>query len=759
MRRGSIKGSFALVAAIAIAAACGGDDGDGPVVTPTPEGGLVDGPNPNETGATDVAEAGPTRAPFGLDTRPPNPTCKAGPRPTSTADVEVADVFPTLTGEPYAVGAFQAPGDTSKWFIVLQSGIIKTHPNLPTATDMTTVLTMPPGKVRFVGEGGLLGFAFDPGWAVNRTAYISYTMGPAADPDAIDKSVVSRIKSTDNGATLDPATEEVLLTIDQPFVNHKGGQIAFGPDGYFYFGLGDGGDGNDPFDNGQNKNVLLGKMLRLKVNPTGPYTIPPDNPFAGGGGKPEIFAYGLRNPWRWSFDRATGDLWVGDVGQNIWEEIDIVQKGGNYGWKIREASSCRFPTVAPCDGDGTLIDPVYEYEHDFGFTGPGSVTGGYVYRGTESPDLVGKYFFADFSNLRLYVLDQDPITGKRDAKIFDEGTYIGSFAEDAAGEVYALDYFTSHLLEIRKKTATSANPFPAKLSDTGCFDKADPKKPLPMLVPYDINAPFYSDGADKSRWVALPDGTTMTVRADGDIDFPKGTVLAKEFRLGGKRIETRLFVKHDDDEWGGYSYEWNDAQTDAVLLPSGKMKRVGTVDWTFPSRSQCMSCHAPAAGRSLGLETPQLARDVVYASTNRISPQLDTLEHIGMLSNLAVAKSLPAWPDPFGSAPVEARARAYLSSNCSHCHRTGGTGRGDLNLRFEATFANTKTCNKDPSGGSLGLTNAKVIAPGDPTRSVLAARMKSSQAYRMPPLARTTTDTAGVGVVESWIKGLTACPP
>jgi uncharacterized repeat protein (TIGR03806 family) len=277
-------------------------------------------------------------------------------------------------------------------------------------------------------------------------------------------------------------------------------------------------------------------------------------------------------------------------------------------------------------------------------------------------------------------------------------------------------------------------------------------------VPYEINVPFYSDGADKSRWLALPDGKTMSARPDGDLDFPNGTVLAKEFRLGGKRLETRLFVKHDDGEWGGYSYEWNDAETDATLLPAGKTRKVGDVTWTFPSRSQCMSCHAPAAGRSLGLETPQLARDVVYASTNRISPQLDTLEHIGMIGNLAASKSLPAWPDPFGTAPLDARARAYLSSNCSHCHRPGGTGRGDLNLRFEATFADTKTCNKDPIGGALGMTNAKVIAPGDPARSVLAARMKSSQAYRMPPLARTTTDTVGVGVVESWIKSLTACP-
>ncbi|MBS2016788.1 MAG: PQQ-dependent sugar dehydrogenase [Deltaproteobacteria bacterium] len=758
MRRASLKAAGPVVAALAVAAACGGGDDRGDPVVAVNEAGASDAATTPDGPPGDGADAGPTRAPFGLDTRPANPTCKAGPRPSSNAEIEVVDAYPTLVGEPYAVGAFQAPGDTSRWFIVLQSGLIKTYPNIATATDMTTVLTMPPGKVHFFGEAGLLGFAFDPGWAVNRTAYISYTTGPVGQPDVIDKSIVSRIRSSDNGATLDPSTEEILLTVSQPFANHNGGQIAFGPDGFLYVGMGDGGDANDPFDNGQNKNTLLGKMLRLKVSPTGPYSIPADNPFAAGGGKPEIFAYGLRNPWRWSFDRATGDLWVGDVGQNIWEEIDIVQKGGNYGWKIREASACRFPTEPPCNGDGTLIDPIYEYEHDFGFTGPGSITGGYVYRGAEFPELSGKYFFADFANLRVYVLDQDPLTGTRAAKIIGEGTYVGSFAEDPQGEVYALDYFTSHLMRIRKKAATQTNAFPTKLSETGCFDKVDPTKPLPMLVPYEVNAPFYSDGAEKHRWVALPDGTSMTVRADGDVDFPKGTVLAKEFRLGGKRIETRLFVKHDDD-WGGYSYEWNDAQTDATLLPAGKVKKLGAVQWTYPSRSQCMSCHSPAAGRALGLEAPQLSRDVVYTATNRISPQLDTLEHIGMLTNVAAAKALPPWPDPFGSAPLEARARAYLSTNCSSCHRPGGTGGGDLNLRFEASFASTNTCDKAPTRGALGLNDAKVVAPGDPGRSVLLARMRSSQAYRMPPLARTTTDDQGVTLVESWIKTLTACPP
>ncbi|HSO38794.1 MAG TPA: PQQ-dependent sugar dehydrogenase, partial [Labilithrix sp.] len=738
---------------VVFASACGDSD-EGPRAAPVEEGGNAPGEDSGESGPD-----GPTPAPFGLDTRPPNTTCLGGVRPTSTAQLELIDVFPSFVGQAGYVWAAQAPGDPSRWFLVNQQGQIRTIPNIPTAADSAVVLDMPPGKVRVIREGGLLGLAFDPAWATNRTAYIFYTQGPAASPDVIDLSVLSRIRSTDDGATFNLATEEVLLTVPQPFPNHKGGQIAFGPDGYLYLGLGDGGDANDPFDNGQNKNVLLGKMLRLKVAPTGPYTIPADNPFVAGGGRPEIFAYGLRNPWRWSFDRATGELWAGDVGQALYEEIDIIEKGGNYGWKLREGAHCRFPTEPPCSGDGSPIDPIWEYGHDFGFEGSGSVTGGYVYRGSKFPELTGKYFFADFSMNRIYQLDRDPLTNKASATQFAEGSYISSFAEDLAGEVYALDFYSGHLYLIAKNTSTQANAFPAKLSQTGCFDGQDPKRPLPALVPYEINAPFYSDGADKRRWLALPDGKTMTVKADGDLDFPDGTVLAKEFSLAGKRIETRLLVKHTDGDWGGYSYEWNDAQSDALLLPAGKTKAVGAVKWTYPSRGQCMACHTPAAGRSLGLEVPQMMRDVAYPTTNRLSPQIATLQHIGMLGELGAASAMPALPDPYGTAPLEARARAYLHANCSHCHRGGAPGGGALDLRAGVSFAATKACGTAPTAGTLGIAGAKLITPGDPARSVLAQRMQSTQAYRMPPLGRTTTDAQGTAVVESWIKGLTACPP
>jgi glucose/arabinose dehydrogenase len=295
--------------------------------------------------------------------------CTAPARPPTSVALMLTDAFPGRTFTA-PLGIVQAPGDAAHFYVWEQGGTVRRIDATGTAQpiQVADVTNAPEGMLVSGGEAGLLGLAFSPKWQTNHIVYLSFTPASAGGASGF-KSFIARMVTTTDGTSFDVPHEQPVLSLDQPFTNHNGGNIIFGPDGYLYFGLGDGGDANDPFGNGQNKDVILGKMLRLKVGPTGPYGIPPDNPFAAGGGRPEIFAYGLRNPWRWSFDRATGELWVGDVGQNIWEEIDIVQKGGNYGWNIREASSCRFPTMPPCEGDGSLIDPIWEYEHDFGWTG------------------------------------------------------------------------------------------------------------------------------------------------------------------------------------------------------------------------------------------------------------------------------------------------------------------------------------------------------------------------------------------------------
>jgi glucose/arabinose dehydrogenase len=280
-------------------------------------------------------------------------------------------------------------------------------------------------------EAGLLGMAFDPAFANNGRVYVSYTR--EGSPLV---SILSRWQSRDNGQTLDLSSEQVLLSVPQPYGNHNGGDIHFGPDNLLYYGLGDGGAAGDPEQNGQNTRTLLGSLLRLDVSGDNGYKIPPSNPFAQGGGRPEIFAYGLRNPWRWSFDRQTGDLWLGDVGQNRWEEVNRIVAGGNYGWNLREGRHCY---SGDCRRSG-LIEPLAEYSHAEGC----SITGGYVYRGKNIPALVGVYLFADYCSGNIWGLFADSSTSQGQTTytrrlLVHTDLNISSFGEDRQGEIYIID--------------------------------------------------------------------------------------------------------------------------------------------------------------------------------------------------------------------------------------------------------------------------------------------------------------------------------
>jgi glucose/arabinose dehydrogenase len=292
------------------------------------------------------------------------------------------------------------------------------------------------------GERGLLGLAFHPDYQHNRRLFVDYTRSGAGGDEG--DTVVAELRGSADGATLDPTTERVLLTVDQPAANHNGGQLAFGPDGYLYIGLGDGGGGGDPFGNGQNPDALLGSILRIDVDAAPAegkaYAIPPDNPFAGGGGAPEIWAKGVRNPWRFSFDRTTSQIWIGEVGQGAYEEIDRApaETGGlNYGWPILEGNHCY--ESATCVPPAGYQPPITEYSHADGC----SVTGGYVYRGTEQPGLGGFYLFGDYCSGNLWAIRADaaaPAGGIVTPQLLlATGLAISSFGEDAAGELYLAD--------------------------------------------------------------------------------------------------------------------------------------------------------------------------------------------------------------------------------------------------------------------------------------------------------------------------------
>jgi glucose/arabinose dehydrogenase len=384
---------------------------------------------------------------------PPNPE-----PPACAIGLETPRAFANLAFDS-PVAMKQAPSDASRWFVVEQGGRIRAFDNDPDADTATDFVDLT-GRVHASGEAGLLGMAFHPDFTTNGLVYLNFSELVGG----VVRSVTAEFASADGGQTLAPASERVLMTVVKQATNHNGGNLEFGPDGFLYVGLGDGGDSGDPQGNAQNPQRLLGKMLRIDVDtrPGGAaYGIPAGNPFAanppcnaGGTGLqncPEIFATGFRNPWRWSFDRQNGDLWAGDVGQGNWEEIDLVVLGGNYGWNIREGAHC-FEPASGCQTAG-LIDPIAEYGHDVGF----SITGGYVYRGGQATEVAGRYVFGDFGGM-ISSLAPDGAGGFEVVEHVPQGCapegaagtlQISSFAEDLDGELYLLDYGRGEILGLQ----------------------------------------------------------------------------------------------------------------------------------------------------------------------------------------------------------------------------------------------------------------------------------------------------------------------
>lgn len=366
------------------------------------------------------------------------------PPPPGGVDIATQRAYSQLSFiRPLAM--LQLPGNDTRWYVAEQAGIIRVFNNDPNVAQSTVFANLTAIVDDGPNEAGLLGFAFHPDFANNGEVYVSYT----GNANGLI-SRISRFVSQDGGITLNIASEQVLLSMAQPFGNHNGGHIAFGPDGFLYIGFGDGGSGGDPNNNGQNTQNLFGTIVRIDVDAPAPYGIPANNPFAGnplcsqGVGAadcPEIYAWGFRNPWRWSFDSLTGALWLGDVGQSSWEEIDRVERSMNYGWRQREGAHCFNPSVG-CSTN--FVDPITEYGRTLG----GSVTGGYVYRGMAVTGLAGHYVFGDFSSGRIFSVPANSMQGTVADELLASGRSIASFAEDIDGEIYLLDFGTGGIFQI-----------------------------------------------------------------------------------------------------------------------------------------------------------------------------------------------------------------------------------------------------------------------------------------------------------------------
>ena len=705
----------------------------------------------------------------GLETRPSNTSCIAPDRP-ETGSIQLNRVFPNLTFA-LPVAMLQAPNDDSRWFVVEKAGRVMTFTNNPSVTTADEFVDIRSRVNSSYLESGLLGMAFDPDFSSNGYVYLSYTV----DGSPLT-SRIARYTSNDAGQTLDAGSEQIILDVPQPDNNHNGGNIAFGSGPstgkYLYIGLGDGGGSGDFYDNGQDTKTLLGAMLRIDVdvnqtdwNSGIRYHIPNDNPFSsnakcnGGSGTsacPEIYAWGLRNPWRWSFDRETEHLWAGDVGQSAWEEINFVELSNNYGWNIREGAHCFPPSTTSCNTTG-LTDPVAEYARgSLGF----SVTGGYVYRGAAMLGLRGTYVYGDYGSGRIWGLDITQ-SNPTPVDLLNSSYNISSFAEDNDGELYVVNYSSSGTLYRIAEASSGGDPFPSLLSETGCMEPLTPTQPIEALIPYEINAPFWSDGVEKLRYLSLPNSTAIHINDADDWEFPIGSVLLKNFRIAGNLIETRLLMHHTDGTWGGYSYEWNDAQTDATLVANGKTKVIGSQNWLYPSTSQCLQCHTQAAGRVLGPETAQMNRDFTFPSTGRTANQLHAYDYVNLfdapLSDIPA--NLPKLTDPTDAgANLHTRARAYLHTNCGQCHQPSGPTASNMNLLYTASNVQMNICDVAPTD-DLGISGARLVLPGDPEKSVLLQRMKLRNAKGMPPVGSFLVDTEGAALLESWITSMGgSCP-
>ncbi len=677
-----------------------------------------------------------------------------------------------------------ANDETNRLFVVEQQGTIRVFENRDDVADSKLFLDLRDVVSREGNEEGLLGLAFHPNYRENGQFFVYYSTKPRA-------SVVARFTvSTGNPNQADRNSERKLLEIPQPYSNHNGGSLRFGPDGYLYIGLGDGGKANDPHVNAQNLATLLGSILRIDVDHQDKglaYAIPQDNPFANrADARGEIWAYGLRNVWRLAFDRKTGDLWAGDVGQNRFEEVNRIQRGGNYGWNIREGFHSFEPNTP--SKERNLIDPLAEY-----FRGEGrSVTGGMVYRGERLKDYQGAYFYADYVSGNVWALRLDGNEVQDNRRVAETGLQIAAFGEDQNGEMY-LCTFGGAIQKLQPRDQeiyAAAKKFPRRLSETGLFASVKNNVPAKGLIPYELNMPFWSDFAVKDRYIALPDKGKVVFHGHNQWEFPVGTVFVKTFWMHQNRVdlkdpvrlETRLLV-NSPSGWKGYTYVYRDDQTDAELLDGSLLKpiEVATEDgnisqpYYFPSRTDCMACHTKAAGFVLGLNTRQMNHTLNYHQQSQ--NQIELLDELQIFTEPIAAGSekweqFPNWgfgnfdrshePDHQESvleipdADTAKLARAWLDVNCANCHRPEGIAAGSRDLRSQTALGKMKLVEKKPLHGHFTPPSGTVLTPGKPLESELFLRAAHRGVRQMPPLASNIADPRGMEVLRQWIAELNA---
>ncbi len=750
--------------------------------------------------------------PYGLSSRP-----AVGPflnhimpetAPVISGNWSAVSAFPKLYFTN-AVGLTFLPG-TTNLVVWEREGRVYSFANSSNVNTKHLVLDLS-DRCQGWGDSGLLGLAFHPGFATNRHLFVYYTW---VTPGTVEGSPnvppteyvpgkyhdrLSRFTLAPNGLAL--ADELVLVDQTGDSTWHNGGGLFFHPvNGFLYWT-----DGDDTRAPTQiiDQNLFSG-VFRIDVDQRGGaishaiprqpnngsttnYFIPNDNPFVGQPGVlEEFFALGLRNPHRMTYDAPTGRIFIGEVGAEEREEIDVIEPGApaglNFQWNMIEG----------LQGDltppylGVSQSPILDYTHA---SGDGyAVIGGYVYRGSKfAADLGGKYIFGDYVTRNLWALDESTVpAGKILLCVLPGGggdntspEYVGlsSFGVDQDGELYfcQMSNLGGQIHQLACSGAPPpSQPVPALLSQIGLFQDLFTLTAGNAMIPYTLNTPFWSDGASKQRWVVLPTNSSVRFATTGEWVFPNGTVFVKHFELATndlnsnslRRLETRLLVRDTNGAAYGITYKWRPDHSDADLLTNSLSEDIviqtasgtRTQRWYYPARQDCLRCHTPAAGYVLGLKTRQLNGELAYPDSGVTDNQLRAWNHANLFET-ALDESTISGLDKLvsvteTSATLESRVRSYLDANCAQCHRPGG-GPALWDARFDTPLASQGIVNGRVVA-RLGVAGARVVYPQDLARSLLYLRLNTLAAHKMPPLARNLSDHNAVDAIAQWIGTLPA---
>jgi glucose/arabinose dehydrogenase/mono/diheme cytochrome c family protein len=744
--------------------------------------------------------------PTGLGDRSAYVVPQLPPEMPSATEYGTRDALHLKFDQPLCIAT--PPGETQRLFVCEKSGKVVVVTDLDSTPKRDVFLDLPAvlrkkheGTLAQKVEWGLLGMAFHPNYSENGYFFITYDFTIQEGKQKLSFDRLSRFSvAKDDPNQADPDSELPLITQLDQAPNHNGGCVKFGPDGYLYFGIGDEGGGNDQYNNARfidknffaaifridvdkwpgslppNPHAQPSKTYPSAVNP-GAYAIPPDNPFINTTAhddraldpariRTEIYATGLRNPWQFSYDQATGRWFIADVGQDLWEEIDLLQKGGDYGWSYYEGTHDG-PRLKAKPDDVKTIAPIYEYGHhpDTPLTGK-CIIGGFVYRGNEFTELAGQYLFCDHTSRHVWALSEH--VGKWECRtLTDSAGPVAAFGIDPRdGGVLLADYGKGTIDRLVRKGTEGINP-PALLSQTGAFSDMKSLTPTGELLAYTPKVTFWSDYAVKTRWFYLPrSAPRVQFSRDGSWTFPAGTVWVKHFEIEARRgdptsrrrLETRFLVKTADGVYG-ITYRWRPDQSDADLVPEEGADETLDVQvdgqphkqqWRYPSRSECLSCHSQVAGYALGFNTRELTWDA-GGELGHVN-QIGAMAKAGYFSNPpSDTKNLPLFATADDQTQsLEYRVRSYLAVNCVQCHQPGGASQGNFDARPTTSLADANLVN------GLLIRNGddpadRWAVPRDPAHSMVLKRLKGDGVPRMPPLATHELDPNAITLLTRWI--------